>query len=77
VRPGQHVNAGEVLLAVAPKGSAQVSLVSMVPADYRPMLKVGLKMRFELDGFRYEYHLVTGAETIRTIRGVGYLVAKA
>jgi biotin carboxyl carrier protein len=55
VRPGQHVNAGEVLLAVAPKGSAQVSLVSMVPADYRPMLKNGLKMRFELDGFRYEY----------------------
>ena len=55
VRPGQHVNAGEVLLAVAPKGSAQVSLVSMVPADYRPMLKDGLKMRFELDGFRYEY----------------------
>jgi membrane fusion protein (multidrug efflux system) len=59
VRPGQHVNAGEVLLAVAPKGSAQVSLVSMVPADYRPMLKDGLKMRFELDGFRYEYSDLT------------------
>ena len=59
VRPGQHVNAGEVLLAVAPKGSAQVSLVSMVPADYRPMLKSGLKMRFELDGFRYEYSDLT------------------
>ena len=55
VQNGQHVNAGEVLLAVAPKGSAQVSLVSMVPADYRPMLKDGLKMRFELDGFKYEY----------------------
>ncbi|MDB4996705.1 MAG: hemolysin [Myxococcaceae bacterium] len=55
VRPGQHVAAGEVLVAVAPKDTAQVSLVAMVPAEFRPMLKPGLKMRFELDGFRYEY----------------------
>jgi len=54
VRLGQRVNAGDVLLAVAPK-DAKVSLVAMVPADYRPMLKDGLKMRFELGGFRYEY----------------------
>jgi len=59
VRTGQHVNAGEVLLAVAPKGSAQVSLVAMLPADYRPMLKSGLSMRFELDGFRFEYSDLT------------------
>jgi membrane fusion protein (multidrug efflux system) len=55
VRPGQHLNAGDVLLAVAPKDSVTISLVSMVSAEYRPMLKTGLKMRFELDGFRYEY----------------------
>jgi membrane fusion protein (multidrug efflux system) len=55
VKPGQHVNPGEVLLALAPTGSAQVSLVAVVPADFRPMLKSGLAMRFELDGFRYEY----------------------
>jgi membrane fusion protein (multidrug efflux system) len=54
VRLGQRVNAGDVLLAVAPK-DAKVSLVAMVAADYRPMLKQGLKMRFELDGFKYEY----------------------
>jgi membrane fusion protein (multidrug efflux system) len=54
VRLGQRVNSGDVLLAVAPK-DAKVSLVAMVPADYRPMLKSGLKMRFELNGFRYEY----------------------
>jgi len=48
-----------VLLAVAPKGSAQVSLVAMLPADYRPMLKSGLSMRFELDGFRFEYSDLT------------------
>ncbi len=55
VRPGQHVNPGELIVAVAPKDAAQVSLVALVPADYRPMLKPGQKMRFELDGFRYEY----------------------
>lgn len=55
VRPGQPLTPGEVLCAVVPKTSQQVSLVAMVPAEYRPMLKSGLKMRFELDGFRYEY----------------------
>jgi membrane fusion protein (multidrug efflux system) len=59
VRPGQHVAAGDVILAVAPKDSVQVSLVSVVSAEYRPMLKSGLKMRFELDGFRYEYSDLT------------------
>jgi membrane fusion protein (multidrug efflux system) len=55
VRPGQHVNAGDVLLSVSPKDSVDVSLMAMVSAEYRPMLKPGLKIRFELDGFRYEY----------------------
>jgi membrane fusion protein (multidrug efflux system) len=55
VRPGQRVNPGDVLLAVAPQGSARVSLVAMISAEYRPMLGEGLPMRFELDGFRYEY----------------------
>jgi multidrug efflux pump subunit AcrA (membrane-fusion protein) len=53
--PGQHVSAGDVLVSVAPKDAAQVSLVAMVSADFRPMLKRGGKMRFELDGFKYEY----------------------
>jgi membrane fusion protein (multidrug efflux system) len=55
VRPGEHVNAGEVLAAVSSKGNANVSVVAMVPADYRPLLRAGASMRFELDGFRFEY----------------------
>jgi membrane fusion protein (multidrug efflux system) len=54
-RPGQPVVAGEVLCAIVPKEATGVSLVALVPADYRPMLRAGLEMRFELDGFRYEY----------------------
>jgi len=55
IRPGQHINAGEVMLAIAPVGEARASLTAMLPADYRPLLRSGLPMRFELDGFRYEY----------------------
>jgi membrane fusion protein (multidrug efflux system) len=55
VRAGQPVRPGDVVCAVAPKDSARASLMVMLPSDYRPMLKPGLKMRFELDGFRYEY----------------------
>jgi membrane fusion protein (multidrug efflux system) len=55
VRPGQHVNAGDVVLAVAPDGATRVALLSVVSADYLPMLKRGQKMRFELDGFQFEY----------------------
>ena len=55
VRSGQHVNPGDVLLALTPNGEARASLVAMISADYRPMLRSGLTMRFELDGFRYEY----------------------
>jgi biotin carboxyl carrier protein len=55
VRVGQHVNAGEVLVALAPEGNAHASVVAMVPAHYRPMLQTGAKMRFELEGFRFEY----------------------
>jgi membrane fusion protein (multidrug efflux system) len=55
VAPGQHVNPGDVLAAVAPPGEAKVSVIAMVPATYRPMLRAGAMMRLELDGFRYEY----------------------
>lgn len=55
VRVGQHLNPGEVIASLAPKGATQASIVAMVPADYRPMLEVGQTMRFELDGFKYEY----------------------
>ncbi len=55
VRAGQRVNAGDVLAAVVPKEGTQVSLVAMVSAEYRPMIHGGLKLRFELDGFEYEY----------------------
>jgi multidrug efflux pump subunit AcrA (membrane-fusion protein) len=55
VKPGQPVAPGEVLCSVVPADAQEISLVALVSADYRPTLKHGLAMRFELGGFRYEY----------------------
>ncbi len=54
-RPGQLVKPGEIIVSLSPKSATQASILAMVPADYRPLLELGQKMRFELDGFRYEY----------------------
>jgi membrane fusion protein (multidrug efflux system) len=55
VKAGQPVASGEVLCAIVPPDATQLSVVALVPAEYRPMMTPGLDMRFELDGFRYEY----------------------
>ena len=62
VTVGQHVNAGEVLLAVTAPGEARVSAVAMVPASFRPMLQRGSQMRFELEGFAFDYTDVAASE---------------
>ena len=69
VRTGLHVDPGSVLLAVTAPGEARVSLVAMVPANFRPMLRSGLSMRFELDGFKFEYRDLEVAEV--TAEAVG------
>lgn len=55
VRPGQRLQAGEPVLALAPS-DAEASLVCAIPGEYRPMLDRGMPVRFALDGYRYEYH---------------------
>jgi membrane fusion protein (multidrug efflux system) len=57
-RPGQRIEVGEVLLGVAPPDS-QVSIVAVLPGDYRPMLLAQQPVRFSLDGYAYEYHDLT------------------
>lgn len=55
VRVGQAITAGEVMLAVTAPGEARVSALAMVPASFRPMLQRGSKMRFDLEGFKFDY----------------------
>jgi membrane fusion protein (multidrug efflux system) len=54
IRPHQLVASGEVLLTIV--GDHDVlSVVAMLPGQYRPLLKRGSPLRLELTGFRYGY----------------------
>lgn len=51
VRPGQLLEPGVSVLELRGE-QAEGSIVAMLPGRYRPLLKAGAKLRFELDGFQ-------------------------
>jgi multidrug efflux pump subunit AcrA (membrane-fusion protein) len=53
VSPGQHVEAGEVLLTLV-GAEARRELVAALPGHYRPLVHPGMKLHLELTG--YEAH---------------------
>jgi multidrug resistance efflux pump len=52
IRPGQHLTPGDVILSLVGE-SARLTVVALLPGQYRPMLKPGGAIRLELDGFPY------------------------
>jgi len=58
VRAGEHLNPGELIVSIV-GDAAPVSLTAVLPGRYRPVLKPGMPLRFELDGERYRYHDLT------------------
>ena len=54
IRAGEHLAVGELILGVV-REDAPLSLIALLPGRYRPMLKPGMPLRFELSGYRYEY----------------------
>jgi membrane fusion protein (multidrug efflux system) len=58
IRAGQHLGVGELILTLV-GDDARMSVVALLPGRYRPMLRPGLPMRFELSGYRYEYRQLT------------------
>ncbi|MFO0639178.1 MAG: HlyD family efflux transporter periplasmic adaptor subunit [Polyangiaceae bacterium] len=71
---GHHVGPGDVIATVTPSEGAKASLVMLVSAEYLPMLREGQKVRFELDGFRYEYQDMVVSDV--SSEGVGPLEAQ-
>ncbi|HEY0711459.1 MAG TPA: HlyD family efflux transporter periplasmic adaptor subunit [Polyangia bacterium] len=60
LRAGQSVNPGEVVLTMVEEHSApSYAVVAFVPAHFRPMVKIGSRMRLALDGFAHTYADVT------------------
>ncbi len=54
IRPGQLLQTGDLIVSLV-AADARFSVVGLLPAQYRPMLKAGMKMRLELSGFKYSY----------------------
>jgi multidrug efflux pump subunit AcrA (membrane-fusion protein) len=51
VRPGQLLAPGEPALTLIGDERADFVVLAVVPGQFRPMLRPGMKMRFELEGF--------------------------
>jgi membrane fusion protein (multidrug efflux system) len=54
VRSGQHLSPGDVVLSLR-GGDSELSVIALLPGHYRPLIRVGLPMRLELQGYRYAY----------------------
>jgi membrane fusion protein (multidrug efflux system) len=57
VRPGQHIVPGQSLLTLS-RGQGAPEVVAFLPGEYRPLLKPGMDLRLELQGYRYAYQHV-------------------
>jgi membrane fusion protein (multidrug efflux system) len=54
VRPGARIGPGQMLVSLLGQGG-RPQLIALLPGQYRPMLKAGLELRLELNGYRYSY----------------------
>lgn len=54
VRPGQHLTPGQILMTLQTR-TLEPQLLAMLPGSQRPLLKPGMTLRFELEGYRYAY----------------------
>lgn len=58
VRPGQPLTPGEVLLTLRAQ-QQDPSIVAVFPGYYRPLIRIGMPLRLELEGYRYAYQQLT------------------
>jgi membrane fusion protein (multidrug efflux system) len=68
IRPGQLLEAGNIVVTLASEAT-RTSIVAMLPAHYRPQLRPGMALRFEVTGYRYAYQEMTIASVGAQIIG--------
>jgi multidrug resistance efflux pump len=51
IRIGQMLAPGDLVLTLTDESDDAFSIVALVPGQFRPMLKPGMPLRFELDGY--------------------------
>jgi membrane fusion protein (multidrug efflux system) len=54
IRPGQLLQAGDIVVTLIGE-QTKYSIIAMMPAQYRPQLRPGMSLRFEVTGYRYAY----------------------
>jgi multidrug resistance efflux pump len=58
IRPGQHIAPGQSLMSLV-RGQEHPQVICLLPGEFRPLLKPGMPLRLEVQGYRYAYqHLV-------------------
>lgn len=58
IRPGQQLEPGELAVSLTGDDS-HFRVVAMLPGQYRPLLRPGMPLRLELNGFPYAYQTLT------------------
>ena len=77
--PGQPVAPGQVVVTLAALAGAggERTVIALLPGEYRPMLKPGMQLRMELQGYRYAFQHLTiqevGSEVVGPAEARRYL----
>jgi hypothetical protein len=58
VRPGEFLAAGQAVLSIV-HGEDRPTVVVLLPGEYRPQVRRGMPIRFEISGYRYAYQRLT------------------
>ncbi len=58
VRVGQHIAPGQSLLSIG-RGEERPVVIAFLPGEDRPLLKRGMPLRLEIQGYRYAYQKLT------------------
>ncbi|HLX10622.1 MAG TPA: HlyD family efflux transporter periplasmic adaptor subunit, partial [Thermoanaerobaculia bacterium] len=58
VRPGEFLTAGQPVLSIV-RGQDRPSVVVLMPGQFRPLVRRGMPIRFEISGYRYAYQRLT------------------
>src|SRR5206468_9539391 len=68
IRQNQFVSTGESLLTIVGEND-RLTVIAILPGQYRPLLKKGSSLRLELNGFRYAYQHATIEEVGNEVVG--------
>src|ERR1700674_1775578 len=79
VRPGQYLTAGQMVLSIV-RDQDHPTVVVLLPGEFRPLVRRGMPIRFEISGYRYAYQKLTvesvGEEVVGPSEARRYLGAE-